>query len=172
MDLRRHKAKLATAGVLAAVAVGSGASIAAAGPDSTAPPSADQQQQADGEHADGPGSKEDAQDPAFTGTVPAPAETEQPDGQETPDGGGQEQAALQSLATVSQQQAEQAALVTVPGTVAQTDLDAENGFVVYSVEINGADGTVTEVKVDAGNGTVLDQQVGGDGETADTPAQP
>jgi uncharacterized membrane protein YkoI len=171
MDLRRHKAKLATAGVLAAVAVGSGASIAAAGPDSTATPAADQQQ-ADGEHADGPGSEEDAQDPAFTGTVPAPAETEQPDGQETPDGGGQEQAALQSLATVSQQQAEQAALAAVPGTVAETDLDAENGFVVYSVEINGPDGTVTEVVVDAGSGQVLAQQAQDAGDPADAADQP
>jgi uncharacterized membrane protein YkoI len=176
MDLRRHKAKLATAGVLAAVAVGGGASIAAAaGPDATATTTADQQQ-AGGEYADGPdggaGSEEDVQDPAVTGTVPAPVETEQPDGQETPDSEAQEQAALQSLATVSQQQAEQAALAAVPGTAAETDLDEENGFVVYSVEVDGADGTVTEAVVDAGSGQVLAHQAQDAGDPADAPDQP
>jgi uncharacterized membrane protein YkoI len=176
MDLRRSKARLATAGVLATVAVGGGTAIAAAaGPDATATTTADQQQ-ADGEHADGPdggpGSEKDAQDPTFTGTVPAPAESEQPDGQETPDSEAREQAALRSLATVSQQQAEKAALAAVPGTVAETDLDAENGFVVYSVEINGAEGTVTEVVVDAGSGQVLAQQAQDAGDPADAPDQP
>jgi uncharacterized membrane protein YkoI len=171
MNLRLSKGKLAAAGVLAAIALGGGASIAAAsGPASTAPATADQQQ-SDGEQADGadggPGSAEEVEDPAFTGSVPAPTETEQPDGRETPDSEGQEQAALQDLATVSQQQAEQAALAAVPGTVAETDLDAENGFVVYSVEVNGADGTVTEVVVDAGNGQVLAQQAQGPNDPAD-----
>ncbi|SDY49707.1 Peptidase propeptide and YPEB domain-containing protein [Modestobacter sp. DSM 44400] len=104
----------------------------------------------------------------------APAETEQADGQETSAIDSAEKAALEALATVSQPQAEQAALAAVPGNVAETDLDAENGFVVYSVEVNGANGTVTvtEVTVDAGNGQVLAQQVQDASDSADSPDQP
>jgi hypothetical protein len=157
MNLCQRKARLAAAGVLAAVAVGGGASIAAAAGGAGAPPPAADQQPTDGEHADtpdgGPGSQED---PAIPGSVPAPAE--QPDGEETGQSDTQEQAALQQLATVTQQQAEQAALAAVSGNVQQTDLDAENGYVVYSVELRSADGTVTEVVVDAGTGQLLAQQ--------------
>lgn len=175
-----NKRKLATAGVLAVILVGGGASVAAAaGNSATAAPPAigaqSDQQQADGETADGPdggpGSADETGDPGYVGSVPAPADN-RPDGQETPGDESQEQAALQSLATVTPSQAEQAALAAVPGTVAQTQLDNENGFVVYSVEIKGSDGTVTDVKVDAGNGNVLDRQVGGDGETSDGADQP
>jgi hypothetical protein len=160
MNLSQRKAKLAAAGVLAAIAVGGGASIAAAAGAAAAPPPVADQQPTDGEQAGGPdggpGSQEE--DPAITGSVPAPGEAEQPDGQETGQSDTQEQAALQQLATVTQQQAEQAALAAVPGTVQQTDLDAENGSVVYSVEVRSADGTVTEVVVDAGTGQPLAQQ--------------
>ena len=179
MNLNRRK--LATAGVLAAIVVGGGASVAAAAgggsapaPTSTIDVTADSQQ-TDGETSDGrdggPGSSGESTDPGYTGSVPAPADNV-PDGQGTAADETQEGAALQSLATLTPSQAEQAALGAVPGTVAQTQLDNENGFVVYSVEITGADGTVTDVKVDAGNGTVLDKQVGGDGESADGIDQP
>ncbi|MCO7220061.1 PepSY domain-containing protein [Klenkia sp. PcliD-1-E] len=187
MKLRLTKGKLAAAGIATALAIGGGASIAAAsGPDTAATSTtatsdqvgADQADsgQADGETADGPdggpGSEQDAADPTFTGTVPAPAATEVPDGQEAAGSDGAEQAALQALATVTQAQAEQAALAAVPGSVTETDLDAENGYVVYSVEVNGADGTVTEVTVDAGNGSVLAQQAGQAHDPADAPDQP
>lgn len=174
------KRKLATAGVLAAVLVGGGASVAAAaGNSATTPPPAigaqSDQQQPDGETADGPdggpGSAEDSGDPGYVGSVPAPAGNRQ-DGQETAADESQEQAGLQSLATVTPSEAEQAALAAVPGTVVQTELDDENGFVVYSVEVKGGDGTVTDVKVDGGNGMVLDQQVGGDGASAGGIDQP
>ena len=92
-------------------------------------------------------------------------------GQETPGGDAQELTALQKLATVSPAQAEQAAVAAVPGSVSETQLDVENGFVVYSLEINGADGTVTEVVVDAGNATVLTQQAQDAGDPADQPGQ-
>jgi uncharacterized membrane protein YkoI len=104
--------------------------------------------------------------------VAAPAETEQADGQETAASDSAEKAALQALATVSQSQAEQAALAAVPGTVAETDLDAENGFVVYSVEVNAADGAVTEVTVDAGTATVLAQSAQDANDPADAADQP
>ena len=186
MKLRLTKTRVTVAAVAVAAVIGGGASIAAASSDATTtgsteistdaghsdgetadgtdggPGSAADGEQADGESQDGPdggpGSDQEEADPSFTGSVPAPAETEVPDGQETSDDDAGEQAALAALATVTPSQAEQAALATVPGTVAETDLDSENGFVVYSVEVNGTDGTVTEVTVDAGSGEVLAQQ--------------
>jgi uncharacterized membrane protein YkoI len=119
----------------------------------------------------GPGSADEADDPTFTGSVAAPAEAEQADDQETAGSDAAEKSALQALATVSQAQAEQAALAAVPGSVAETDLDNENGFVVYSVEVNGTDGTVTEVTVDAGNASVLAQQAQDASDPADAPGQ-
>lgn len=157
------KHKLAAVGGVAAVLVGGGISIAAASPDSApAPASSAAADEAGGEGAD-------EQDPSYTGSVTAPAE---PDGQEVAGDETQEEAALQPLATVTPQEAEQAAVAAVPGTVAQTHLGNENGFVVYSVEINAKDGTVTEVVVDAGNGDVLAQQAADGEESADQPEGP
>jgi len=71
-----------------------------------------------------------------------------------------EAAALQSKATISAADAEQAAIAANPGTtVVKTELDNENGVLVYSVELsNGMD-----VKVDAGNGQILHtEQAGND----------
>jgi uncharacterized membrane protein YkoI len=159
VSVQKKTVTLGIAGLVTTVVVGGGFSIAAASGTSQASDPANSAQ-ADSETADGadggPGSEQE--DPAFTGTVAAPAEAEQADGQETSASDAQEQAALQRVATVSQQQAEHAAVTAIPGTVAGTDLGAENGWVVYSVEVNGADGTVTEVTVDAGNGAVLAQQ--------------
>jgi hypothetical protein len=170
MRQRLSTRRLAAVGV-AAVVLGGGATIAAASGNSPATTGADTQQ-AGGEQNDGldggPGSEQQAADPSFTGTVPAPAETEQQDGQEGSGSDAQEKAALEALATVSKSGAERAALTAVPGTVAGTDLDNENGWVVYSVEVNGADGTVTEVTVDAGNGSVLAQQAQDASDPADS----
>lgn len=179
MNTKLSKHKLAAAGVLAVVLVGGGASIAAASSNSTTADTngvtADQSQ-TDGETADGPdggpGSDQEGKDASFTGSVAAPAETEQPDGQEASGKEDQESAALQALATVTPQQAEQAALTAVPGTVAGTELGNENGFVVYSVKINGTGGNVTEVKIDAGNGAVLAQEAGDGQDPADSADQP
>ena len=66
-----------------------------------------------------------------------------------------EGATLQGLAKISQAEAENAALVKVQGTVVKTSLDNENGYLVYSVEIKDAAGKVSDVKIDAGSGTVL-----------------
>jgi uncharacterized membrane protein YkoI len=71
-----------------------------------------------------------------------------------------EAAALQTKATITSAQAEAAALAANPGaTVVKAELDNEDGFLVYSVELsNGMD-----VKVDAGNGKVLHtEQAGND----------
>jgi uncharacterized membrane protein YkoI len=73
-----------------------------------------------------------------------------------------EAAKLSSLAKIDGNQAATAALAKVPGTVLKTQLDNENGNLVYSVEIKQASNEVRDVKVDAGNGTVL--RVDADGE--------
>ena len=72
-----------------------------------------------------------------------------------------EAAALQGKAAITAADAESAALAATPGaSVVKTELDDENGTVVYSVELsNGAD-----VKVDAANGTILTTNSGVDNE--------
>jgi uncharacterized membrane protein YkoI len=72
-----------------------------------------------------------------------------------------ESAALQGKAAISAAEAESAVLAANPGaSVIKTELDDENGTVVYSVELsNGAD-----VKVDAANGTILTTESGADSE--------
>jgi uncharacterized membrane protein YkoI len=72
-----------------------------------------------------------------------------------------EAAALQDKATLSAADAETAALVANPGvSVVKTELDNENGALVYSVELSNG----SEVKVDAGNGAILFSEAGGDHE--------
>jgi len=65
------------------------------------------------------------------------------------------------LAKITSDQANQAALVEVPGTVVKTELENENGNVVYGVEIDTGDG-IKDVKVDAGNGKVLNVEADDD----------
>ncbi|MEZ4768663.1 MAG: PepSY domain-containing protein [Caldilineales bacterium] len=97
------------------------------------------------------------QDPSYTGSIAV-------DDQATT---GLDEAAeassLQGLATVSPADAEAAALAANPGaTVVKTELDNENGSLIYSVELsNGMD-----VKVDAGNAAVLYTDQGEDGAEA------
>jgi len=79
----------------------------------------------------------DQAQPAYTGSVKV---------------GDHEPADLGKLATVTVDQASAAAVAVNPGaTAVKVELDNENGYLVYSVELsNGAD-----VKVDAGTGKVL-----------------
>jgi uncharacterized membrane protein YkoI len=104
----------------------------------------------------------DAQGPGYTSSVQVPESTTENDQAEA--------AALQAATKISPDQAKQAALAAVPGGTAGTvDLESENGNVVYAVEVT-ANGTTTDVKVDAGNGSVLaqetDQKEGTDGAEA------
>ena len=95
----------------------------------------------------------DEQQPRYTGSITV--DEAQYEGMSETD----EAAALQSKATITSAQAEAAALAVNPGTtVVKTELDNENGVLVYSVELsNGMD-----VKVDAGTGTVLHTEQAGD----------
>ena len=107
-------------------------------------------------------------DPSFTGTVPAPAGAAGAGNETAGDETAREEAAakaLQSFATTTSAEATAAALKVVPGTAGTALLESENGYVVYGIEVTKADGTVVDVKVDAGNGKVLAQEI--DSETND-----
>ena len=62
---------------------------------------------------------------------------------------------LPALAKISFEAALQIALKAAPGAVVKGELEIEYGNLLYSFEIVGADKSVTEVEVDAGNGKVL-----------------
>lgn len=142
--MRIHvKRTAAVGGAIAALALG-GTGVALAQADAPASPQA-----SDGGGQDVEG--DNTQDPSYTGSVPAPEDN----GTNTSE--ADEAASLQALATITPDDAAAAALAAVPGTAGAVELDNENGFVVYSVEVIGADGTVIDVKVDAGNGQVLAQ---------------
>ncbi|MDD3553807.1 MAG: PepSY domain-containing protein [Deltaproteobacteria bacterium] len=67
----------------------------------------------------------------------------------------QSEAEFPSMARISMEQAVQNALASVQGQVLKTELEDENGFLVYGVEVVSSDKSVVDVKVDAGSGTVL-----------------
>ena len=78
-------------------------------------------------------------------------------------------ASLQELANIDQAAAEKAALEVVPGTVLETELEADddNRYVVYDVEVAGDDGKTYDLEVDAGNGEILNQGLEEDVDEAD-----
>jgi uncharacterized membrane protein YkoI len=76
-------------------------------------------------------------------------ESESADGQES---------ALNGTPAITSEQAQAVAVAANPGTVIQTELDDENGQLVYSVEFEGG----VDVKVDAMTGVVLGTESGQD----------
>ena len=63
---------------------------------------------------------------------------------------------LPALAKVSFAAALNTALAAAPGAVIKAELEVEDGNLMYSFEIVGADHKIKEVEIDAGNGKVLD----------------
>jgi uncharacterized membrane protein YkoI len=61
-------------------------------------------------------------------------------------------------AKVTAEQAIKTAMDKVPGTVVEAELEKKHGKTVWEVEIFGADGKVTEVHIDAADGTVIDTE--------------
>jgi uncharacterized membrane protein YkoI len=61
-------------------------------------------------------------------------------------------------AKVTAEQAIKTAMEKVPGTVVEVELEKKHGKTVWEVEILGADGKVTEVHIDAAEGTVIDTE--------------
>ena len=84
---------------------------------------------------------------------------------------GNDEAGYAGLAKVSLDEAIQAALQAVPGKVLKVELEDEDGYLVYGVEIAGADRQIADVKIDAGNGKLLridhDREDGDDREEAE-----
>jgi peptidase YpeB-like protein len=96
---------------------------------------------------------EDDADDAYQGSISAP---------------GQNESSLQKLANIDKAAAEQAALKAVPGTVHEAELEtSDNGYVVYDIEVAGKDSNNHEVKVDAGNGEILHQDLEDEADESD-----
>lgn len=73
------------------------------------------------------------------------------------------QAALQAQAKITVEQAKQAALAKVPGTVVSATLEDENGKAVFNVVVTAtAGGANQEVKINATDGTLLKVEAGGE----------
>ncbi len=71
------------------------------------------------------------------------------------------QAALQAQAKITPDQAKQAALAKVPGTVVSANLEDENGKAVYTVIVTpSSGGSNQDVKVDAVTGNVVKVEAG------------
>lgn len=101
------------------------------------------------------GADQQDQQPAGNGSIQVPQDKE---GQSEAD----ETAALQSQAKITADEAKAKALERFPGgTVTKVELDNENGSLVYSVHLTDASGTAQDVKVDAGNGTILHVEADG-----------
>ena len=65
---------------------------------------------------------------------------------------------LVAMAKITQADAEKAALASVgaqSGAVKETELEVEDGCLVYEVKVKGSDAKVREIMVDAGDGKVL-----------------
>ena len=63
---------------------------------------------------------------------------------------------LAPLAKISYDEAETAALAYLPGgTILEVELEGEDGYLVYGVDVLDAAGTPWDVKVDAGTGQVV-----------------
>lgn len=100
-------------------------------------------------------------EPTYTGSIAAPKDTGTEN--ETTESDAAESAALAALAKISEADARAAALTQFPGaTVQKASLEDENGSVVWSIELTDANKVAQDVKVDAGNGTILAVEAGGD----------
>jgi uncharacterized membrane protein YkoI len=62
---------------------------------------------------------------------------------------------MPALTKITFEQAAQAAIAAAPGSIIKAKLEVEDGNLVYSFEIVGADKSITEVEIDAGKGKVL-----------------
>lgn len=136
--------------ILASIAIAGGLGVGAAGVAAAATNSSSSTPS--GSTAASTATDTQQQDPSYQSSVTSPEQANQSEADEAK--------ALEAAAKISPDQARQAALAAVPGTAGSVSLDNENGNVVYSVQITDSSGTVTDVKVDAGNGSVLAKDAG------------
>jgi uncharacterized membrane protein YkoI len=66
-----------------------------------------------------------------------------------------DEAGFAEMAKIPIDSAINAALKEVPGKVLRAELENEDGYLVYGIEIAKADHRIVDVKVDAGNGNIL-----------------
>ncbi|SFE96673.1 PepSY domain-containing protein [Blastococcus tunisiensis] len=106
------------------------------------------------------GGEEGGEDLTRPGTVAVDEST-------LPEDDAEESEALADLATVDEAAAVDAAVESVGGEVVRAELEEEDGFVVWEVEVRGDDGTLHEVTIDAGDAGVLGTEAEDD-DTDDT----
>lgn len=95
--------------------------------------------------------QENVQDPSYIGSISVPESTSDQ--------------ALAGMAKITASDAEAAALAQFPeAAVLSTQIESENGYLVYSVELQTASG-IKSVKVDAGDAQILYTGSGGGVET-------
>ncbi|MEZ0329368.1 MAG: PepSY domain-containing protein [Dissulfuribacterales bacterium] len=70
----------------------------------------------------------------------------------------QSEADYPAMAKLMPEQAAQLALQAAPGKVLKTELEDENGFLVYGVEVVTPEKDILDVKIDAGSGEILAMQ--------------
>ena len=68
---------------------------------------------------------------------------------------GEQQATYSGLAKITLQQATTIASNAQSGTISKAELQNEDGFLVYNVVVVSQDKKIHELKVDAGNGSIL-----------------
>ena len=68
---------------------------------------------------------------------------------------GEQQATYSSLAKITLQQATTIASNAQSGNISKAELQNEDGFLVYNVVVVSQDKKIHELKVDAGNGSIL-----------------
>ena len=68
---------------------------------------------------------------------------------------GEDEAGFAGMAKIPLDSAIKRGSCAVPGKVVKTELENENGYLVYGIEIAKADREMADVKVDAGDGKVL-----------------
>jgi uncharacterized membrane protein YkoI len=164
MNTTAKNRKTLIGGLVGLVLIGGGAAVGLSAANAgTTPPAPVTQPAPDNE------SNDERQDPKLGGSITVPETAgEQSDAQES----GQ----LAALAKIDAKTAEAAALTSVPGSsIVSSGLGDENGSLVYEVTVKDGAGTLSEVKVDAGNATVLateaaesaDGQNGENGETTE-----
>lgn len=90
---------------------------------------------------------DDVQDPQLDGSI----KVDEIDGESEAD----ETSRLADQATVSEAEAADAATKAHPGEINDSELGNENGSLVWEFDVTQADGSTLEMKVDAGNGSVL-----------------
>ena len=71
-------------------------------------------------------------------------------------------------ATITPQQAVDAVKAAFPdATVSEAVIGDENGYLIYEVKVTAKDGSILEVKVDAGNAKILAQENGSEDKEAE-----